>query len=996
MKKFLLLILLSITFFGFAQETPKEFRFNSMTDHTSFEETQMFGKLDTSLPLYTITLPNFNFPILLSYNQDGNVRHNVQGGQFGDAWDLNIVGTITRKVREIKVAAKHSKMNLVKGHPDLGEVLSIEVDIETLDYENYVTDELYYLNNSTERPDDQRDVFQFNVLGLSGKFFVKRKASGGLEAKILESSDYCNIGIIANANYEITSFEVTDKYGYKYVLDNESNINQNINYTVISGPTVRSLINSSLSYYPSFYKPLYELNPAANSSSNTNDKEIVYAQLKNGTDFWENMNLSKIYDKDGNLLLTLTYEEDPVFWIDHTFSFTSQSGYRLTKQALLKDIAVVGKGKLHFENSGMSSSSSRLITKKLEVKDLKNNLIKEISFSYKYPNRTINTREHQKRLLEKITEFSSLSIPFTTQLYYKEEITAPNNIFDIQHKLGYITKGYYKYGYLNSESFAADLFSLQKIKYPTGGTVLYKFGQNTSKNMFPSTDFLKNNMDNQILTNLTVSSVSNNYYFTVDENDLVFITPSAGDSRNCQLYKAVNGQSVLVTSFTYNSKYDATSNFKRGLTLYDNPYDWPFYQKLDPGSYMLTLNIATPQLYVKKMNYKTGSGIKNYVNVEGMRIEEIAYFNGDVAQNLLDQGNSTDAEKYTRFDYSGDETNSSSGSVFNDYRIQRPLFSDSHVFYGQIATNNRGIGKRTNKYITLPNVRPAFKKVVKTSLYDNAGSLLKETVYDRVTQSYTPIEYISDFNMIVSPYEIQINQTDKNYEGGSYIQTTSQQNYETLYRQLSSSVSEDNLGKTTKAEFDYNAINNKVVNTQVHNYVNNSLTDQISKSYDWLGNATETKFKTPEMSAFEDTGATNYYYHNGLLQGYTQLDGTPVTFIYGYNETQLVAKMVNVSATVYYATPGYGSIRSNIEIQSNQAVTGYSEVNLKTTLNSLRTTFPNAQVITYTYKPMVGVSSVTDENGNITTYEYDSYNRLTTVKDYLGNILKEYQYNFTN
>jgi len=81
---------------------------------------------------------------------------------------------------------------------------------------------------------------------------------------------------------------------------------------------------------------------------------------------------------------------------------------------------------------------------------------------------------------------------------------------------------------------------------------------------------------------------------------------------------------------------------------------------------------------------------------------------------------------------------------------------------------------------------------------------------------------------------------------------------------------------------------------------------------------------------------------------------------------------------------------------SMQYHANYSEANLKTTLNGLRTTFPNAFVTTYTYKPMVGISSITDENGKTATFEYDTFNRLSTVKDHIGNILKEYQYNITN
>lgn len=47
-------------------------------------------------------------------------------------------------------------------------------------------------------------------------------------------------------------------------------------------------------------------------------------------------------------------------------------------------------------------------------------------------------------------------------------------------------------------------------------------------------------------------------------------------------------------------------------------------------------------------------------------------------------------------------------------------------------------------------------------------------------------------------------------------------------------------------------------------------------------------------------------------------------------------------------------------------------------INSLRTSvdLPNAQVTTYTYKPLVGIASMTDPRGVCTYYEYDTFGRL--------------------
>ncbi|ANH81493.1 hypothetical protein A8C56_11345 [Niabella ginsenosidivorans] len=53
-----------------------------------------------------------------------------------------------------------------------------------------------------------------------------------------------------------------------------------------------------------------------------------------------------------------------------------------------------------------------------------------------------------------------------------------------------------------------------------------------------------------------------------------------------------------------------------------------------------------------------------------------------------------------------------------------------------------------------------------------------------------------------------------------------------------------------------------------------------------------------------------------------------------------------------------------------------------------------AEMWTYTYDPMVGMTSETDPAGNIAIYDYDAFGRLSTVKDEKGNILKKICYNY--
>lgn len=66
-------------------------------------------------------------------------------------------------------------------------------------------------------------------------------------------------------------------------------------------------------------------------------------------------------------------------------------------------------------------------------------------------------------------------------------------------------------------------------------------------------------------------------------------------------------------------------------------------------------------------------------------------------------------------------------------------------------------------------------------------------------------------------------------------------------------------------------------------------------------------------------------------------------------------------------------------------------------LASLRAAFANkvqVQIFTYTYDPLVGMTSETDAAGKTIHYEYDPFGRLDLVRDQHGNMLKKYCYNY--
>jgi len=126
----------------------------------------------------------------------------------------------------------------------------------------------------------------------------------------------------------------------------------------------------------------------------------------------------------------------------------------------------------------------------------------------------------------------------------------------------------------------------------------------------------------------------------------------------------------------------------------------------------------------------------------------------------------------------------------------------------------------------------------------------------------------------------------------------------------------------------------------------------------------------------------------GNILEYTEKNNAPVSMIWGYNRTVVVAKIENIS---YSSIPV--SLISNIESASSNSG---SEAALLSALSALRNdaALSNSMATTYTYIPLVGVSTITDLKGDRMTYTYDAAGRLEFVKDKLGNILSEYQYNY--
>ncbi len=178
-----------------------------------------------------------------------------------------------------------------------------------------------------------------------------------------------------------------------------------------------------------------------------------------------------------------------------------------------------------------------------------------------------------------------------------------------------------------------------------------------------------------------------------------------------------------------------------------------------------------------------------------------------------------------------------------------------------------------------------------------------------------------------------------------------------------------------------NFIGLEQLSQQKNQYLKSSLTSNFVKP-----NIISLSKGVVQSSSFPDKKLTyNLYDQYGNVLEVQQNDGVIISYIWGYYQSQPIAKIENVP---------YASIEAQVANLQAISNTGTAS-NLIAALNNFRATIsPNAMVTTYTYKPLIGVSTITDTKGDQITYLYDEFNRLKEVRDKNNNLLSENQYNY--
>lgn len=177
---------------------------------------------------------------------------------------------------------------------------------------------------------------------------------------------------------------------------------------------------------------------------------------------------------------------------------------------------------------------------------------------------------------------------------------------------------------------------------------------------------------------------------------------------------------------------------------------------------------------------------------------------------------------------------------------------------------------------------------------------------------------------------------------------------------------------------------------EVKNAFNNdiaysSFEDNTKGNWSYTGTIT-----TPSAGTFVPTGKK---YYN--LTSTTTLDKT-VT-----NGKSYIVSYWRNAASPFSVTGGTGTVVTGSTINGwtyyeHKITTNSSTLSISGTggIDEVRLYPSDALMSTFTYDPLVGITSQTDANGRTSYYVYDSFGRVQLIKDKDGNIIKTFEYKY--
>lgn len=949
------------------------------------------GKINLNIPLYNVDVDGFSLSASLDYLQAIPIG---EAPIVGTNWDANLFGKIVVDNNDLGLMHSPESIKTTDGfHSSSFNFCLIKDATNNISKKSILDNPA---NVGTYNP----NTFYFDFLGHHGYFIYDNVG------QFLVYSEDENFKISFNGNkchdiYQpINVFPeiiMKDSKGNEYYFGGDYNTmdvyyseNKYEMHSFVdnSGATYFTDIKSNkrINYLSAFHlKKIKLFNGRIIEAVYKNSNKSILDPFTNGGYYYNSTYLYGLPEKS-TLLNNNIY-----LGMDKTGAFSSVSSWSSM-------------------NSGGNSDSRTSIFHKLAIlESIKISDMGTLKFSYSQINNT-----YTKPFLRKIDLISydktvkSIGFGYTTK---------SNRVF-LESLINNADKYNFEYyDYTNTYNDYTNAGLIKKIIYPTKGWDEFEYESHDVSKITHTNGYLQDK-------EMTSPGQRIKKIKTVESEDIY----SSASQTKIFTYKNDDNKSSGITSYSSTTStgggldsFSTSSSF--GSREYDENVKYSkvteeIYNKEKTEYYFTDLITNPDSIAIKRFpSSSTGSGSSDNgvkiskKNERGKLYKTFKYdpYNVPIFQEFID---------YTNFLTNANPVNDISSSCSSC-----KITDDKYYVRIFESTNSNGTKYGTYQYQpVLPYLPRKIKTIVwtwPTSYPDNQGNKFITDKYIKYNTSYL---YWHPFPVETTEYipypvgfmtNLPVQSNGKNVNKIYYAHDLLRRNTSCITGNCPSNT--DGVGgKYSEYKYMYeNNLLKPVINIIQNDNDKYKLTETIydksflTNNFLMIGKQRYSKLRSSfNFDTFESAevydGATYELYDNkgNLLQSKQDSYSLPTTVLYGYNQTLPIAEIIGAKYSqvmqAFQLDPDDNNSYLELDIvqKSNLDKDETSEQALIDALDSFRTksALLGFKITTYTYDPLIGISSKTDSNGNRKITKYDDLNRVDKELDLNGRILKEYKY----
>lgn len=974
------------------------------------------GNPGISIPLYTMNSRGLEMPISLTYDASG-IQLNALPGWVGHSWTLQVGGVITRQTngRDDEVTFTQDLMSqkhcYFQSHTYLYDCVHSQ---------NGMNPSLLLSNSYTDIYDVSPDVYTFNFMGRTGKFFLDHNGQWRVfseyNLEIINDIDDDNLlpSFITRAPdplhvlylpHTISGFKIRDDNGYTYVFGyNQNAIEYSTDFFRMTSKERIEYWHATSWYltavYDKYGNQLYTLTyergkfiaQLYNHSYNKeyNEQEDMYMSwlwnpsfhnysLQNATNMLSGQLHAPVYLKSisgGNSMITFNSEANPNLKCDLLYP----NHYRSNLEMYVRypDTDHSGVTAFYYLETNCDSIMQYQYNSshKVENNPLANACISSLNSMIIH---SINGQSESMTYSFQYDFSSRMHLTQVKQYCANQDIKTYtfnyNNYNDLPSS--YLTTAIDHWGYYNGRLTSIEDFGTSSIQE-------YEFSRR------PDSSYSQYGMLTQIT--YPTGGVSRieyepNTFSKYIDKSRYSVRDSIGIGGGIRVKSITeyedNSLNVILKSRTFS--YNIPNTNQSSGELFAAPcYSWINWKLKSGNTYYTYSTFRTSSIvplansfgpsigysYVQETNGDGAKTVYHYLNMSSAMDKRPFMVFSDNISSPFDKFTERGYKRGKILDISMyDSSNNKVSKISYEYR------SDNTDTDSVLICNISTLGSGVNNYIYLGGVYnllyPRFYVTKKT-----------ETIYNENESITTVTDYAYNYNRNTLVQYINMNGQTKTH----YVNTTLLQNECTVRNSQSSmKVYSYSSAYSNDKYADLKSKYHDLRPSSVLEYVNNYNVLTTSTVFRYItANGRQVPVPAYTLAKYNGGSAQDSLYvyddytSTGTLKEYHQKDGQHVYLGYAYNDNYLVWK-------------GIGTLTAPISFTESNI---FDPDALYTQLRGNYTGQNDDLMLTvYSYYPLFGIKSITEPNGYITYYDVE-HGFLRNIIDNRQRTLQHFDYNY--